>query len=179
MSAPLAPVPSCGSYFLNQGSYVPSRGSYCLIWTSSMQSAGNQPVRPFTLPSQKPPSPMDRTAKAAQENGRAGRRGYRVTGPPSYFCVCCLTFDPLPAVQLDLSGPLRDVGLRGDEGAPRHGAVQPPLPHLRGQRRRGGGAVLACTTATAATATATGTGDRAESQTGTGTGAMAVEPGRT
>lgn len=41
---------------------LPSLGSYCLIWTSSTQSAGNQPVRPFTVPSQNPPSPMERTA---------------------------------------------------------------------------------------------------------------------
>lgn len=38
--------------------HSPCRVSYCLIWTSSTQSAGNQPVRPFTVPSQKPPSPM-------------------------------------------------------------------------------------------------------------------------
>lgn len=98
-----------------------------------------------------------------REHRRAGTRCYRPTVPPADFCVRCLTFDPLPAVQLDLSGPLRDVGLGGDEGASGHGAVQPPLPHLRGQRRRRGGAVLA------RTATA-GTGDRPESQTGAGTG---------
>lgn len=38
--------------------HSPCRASYCLICTSSTQSAGNQPVRPFTVPSQKPPSPM-------------------------------------------------------------------------------------------------------------------------
>lgn len=38
--------------------FLPSLGSYCLIWTSSTQSAGNQPVLPLTVPSQKPPSPI-------------------------------------------------------------------------------------------------------------------------
>lgn len=37
---------------------LPNRGSNCLIWTSSTQSAGNQPVLPLTVPSQKPPSPI-------------------------------------------------------------------------------------------------------------------------
>lgn len=54
----------------------------------------------------------------------------------------CLTFDPLSSVQLDLSGPLGDVGAGGDEGASRYGAVQPPLPHLGGWRRGGGRAGL-------------------------------------
>lgn len=52
-----------------------------------------------------------------------------------------LTFDPFSSVQLDLSGPLGDVGACGNEGASWYGAVQPPLPHLRGEwrgRRRAG-----------------------------------------
>lgn len=53
-----------------------------------------------------------------------------------------LTFDPLPSVQLDLSSTLGDVGAGGDEGASWDGAVQPPLPHLRGERGRGRGAGL-------------------------------------
>lgn len=57
--------------------HSPCRVSYCLICTSSTQSAGNQPVRPFTVPSQKPPSPMlstggteARRAVRAEEGGR-------------------------------------------------------------------------------------------------------------
>lgn len=53
-----------------------------------------------------------------------------------------LTFHSLPPVQLDLSGPLWNVGPGGDEGASRHRAVQPPLPHLRSGRGRGGRAGL-------------------------------------
>lgn len=106
------------------------------------------------------------------EDGRAGRRGYGGTAPPFYFCVWYLTFDPLPTVQLDLSGPLGDVGLGGDEGASRDGAVQPPLPHLRGQRRRGGRADLPRTTTP-------GAGDTAGSASRTRTGATRAEPGRT
>lgn len=66
----------------------------------------------------------------------AHRRDRDTKAPPTP-----LTFDPLPSVQLDLPGPLRDVGPGGDEGASRHGAVQPPLPHLGGRRggRRGAG----------------------------------------
>lgn len=59
-----------------------------------------------------------------------------------------LTFDPLPSVQLDLSGPLGDVGPGGDEGASWDGAVQSPLPHLRGEGRGGGGAGLHMTPTT-------------------------------
>ena len=47
---------------------LPSLGSYCLISTSSTQSAGNQPVRPLTLPSQNPPSPMDSTGGTNNKN---------------------------------------------------------------------------------------------------------------
>lgn len=116
--------------------HSPSRGSNCLIWTSSTQSAGNQPVLPLTVPSQNPPSPMDSTAHTAHSVRAPPRwgRGLSAWPPP--------TFDPLPSVQLDLSGPLGDVGASGDEGPPRHGAVQPLLPHLGGDWRRGGRAVL-------------------------------------
>lgn len=45
-------------------------------------------------------------------------------------------------MQLDLSSPLGGMGPGGDEGPSWHSAVQPPLPHLRGRRRRGRGAGL-------------------------------------
>lgn len=49
--------------------HSPCRESYCRICTSSTHSAGNQPVRPFTLPSQKPPSPMLSTVGGGGESG--------------------------------------------------------------------------------------------------------------
>lgn len=53
---------------------LPCRGSYCRICTSSMHSAGNQPVRPFTVPSQKPPSPILSTMERERETQiRTGR----------------------------------------------------------------------------------------------------------
>lgn len=52
--------------------HLPCRGSYCRICTSSTHSAGNQPVRPFTDPSQKPPSPILSTAGG--EGGGRERR---------------------------------------------------------------------------------------------------------
>lgn len=48
---------------------LPSRGSYCLIWTSSTQSAGNHPVLPLTVPSQNPPSPILRTVGQRKKKG--------------------------------------------------------------------------------------------------------------
>lgn len=62
------------------GGHSPWRASYCLICTSSTQSAGNQPVRPFTVPSQKPPSPMLSTG--GTEARQAVRAEGRSRSPP-------------------------------------------------------------------------------------------------
>lgn len=69
--------PSCSGAW----GHSPCRVSYCLIWTSSTQSAGNQPVRPFTVPSQKPPSPMLSTGgtEARQLSGNHRTPGDRPT----------------------------------------------------------------------------------------------------
>lgn len=55
-----------GGHLGKTGGHLPCRVSYCRICTSSTQSAGNQPVRPFTVPSQNPPSPMLSTRKRSQ-----------------------------------------------------------------------------------------------------------------
>lgn len=68
---------------------------------------------------------MDRTVDTTHTASDRKYTQHRVS-------LWCLTFDPLPSVQLDLSGPLGDVGPGGDEGASWHSAVQPPLPHLGG-----------------------------------------------
>lgn len=56
---------------------LPCRGSYCRICTSSTHSAGNQPVLPFTVPSQKPPSPIlstvGRKTKVGENEQKKGR----------------------------------------------------------------------------------------------------------
>lgn len=58
--------------------------SYCRICTSSTQSAGNQPVRPFTVPSQNPPSPMLSTR--GTEARQAIRRGQSWGPLPPHHC---------------------------------------------------------------------------------------------
>lgn len=63
--------------------HSPCRVSYCLICTSSTQSAGNQPVRPFTVPSQKPPSPMLSTGGTEARQAVRAEQGSRAPPPRS------------------------------------------------------------------------------------------------
>lgn len=65
-----------------RGGHSPCRVSYCLICTSSTQSAGNQPVRPFTVPSQKPPSPMLSTGGTEARNAVRQSRAAGTRPPP-------------------------------------------------------------------------------------------------
>lgn len=67
-----------------KGTFLPGRASNCRICTSSTHSAGNHPVRPFTLPSQKPPSPMLSTV---------GKMGRGQESDPSRLSMGC---SPLP-----------------------------------------------------------------------------------
>lgn len=52
------PVQRGGKDWASTGSPVPCFPSWERLATSSRQSEGNQPTRPLTWPSQKPPSPM-------------------------------------------------------------------------------------------------------------------------
>lgn len=84
--------------------YLPSRGSYCLIWTSSTQSAGNHPVLPLTLPSQNPPSPIDRTVdpqhtecySITTPTGTAVSTVHRATVWPLTLSPRCSWISPVP-----------------------------------------------------------------------------------
>lgn len=83
------------------GSALPAWLSLGLHWTSSTHSAGNHPMWPRALPSQKPPSPMlrtrDRWGKGEGLVGGAwrawgvdaGRRGRQLRS------ICWLTMPPL------------------------------------------------------------------------------------
>ena len=78
--------------------HSPCRVSYCLSCTSSTQSAGNQPVRPFTVPSQKPPSPMLSTGGTeARQAVRAEGRSQSPPGrPPPPTTISTITTQPSP-----------------------------------------------------------------------------------
>lgn len=64
-----------------------SRG---LHWTSSTHSAGNHPMWPRALPSQKPPSPMLRTRNEEEDSvsGRGLGLVFVAPGPPAPLLLC-------------------------------------------------------------------------------------------
>lgn len=61
-TSPTTPIPGPGEVDHEGGVRLPAWLSRGLQWTSSTHSAGNHPMWPRALPSQKPPSPMLRTA---------------------------------------------------------------------------------------------------------------------
>lgn len=118
--------------------------------TSWTQSEGNQPVRPFTVPSQYPPSPTLMTDRHILKY-----KYYHIIdfGGKAFFfnmlhhkkCFFCLavhwpsvlTFDFVPFAYGELSVSTGRVGARGHIHSPRHGAVHPL--HWSGTAARWGG----------------------------------------
>lgn len=108
---------------------LPAWMSLGLHWTSSTHSAGNHPMWPRALPSQKPPSPMLRTRD--KERGRRYRlvpglgewrvgkgRGQQMERSQ---CVSAKLAEPLPLVHL-LAGHASSCCGRGDwQSVPQRG----------------------------------------------------------